>query len=74
MHSSDFLGGVAAKVDEGVGRVAWLARLIPLGGFSPGGLADAPLALASASSMRVIHRIHCHPTRLSHTNRHVVVT
>lgn len=65
MHSSGLLGGVAAEVDEGVGGVARLARLIPLCGFPPGGLTDTPLALAPASSMRVVHRVHCHPTRLS---------
>lgn len=72
MHSSGLLGGVAAEVDECIGGVARLARLIPLGGFSPGGLADAPLALASASSMRVVHRIHGHATRLSHTNKKIL--
>ena len=55
---------MAAEVDEGVGGVARFACLIPLGGFSPGGLADAPLALAAAAAVRMVHRIHCHTPRL----------
>lgn len=55
---------MTAEVDEGIGGVSRLARLISLGRLAPGGLADAPFALAAAAAVRVVHRIHCHAPRL----------
>lgn len=55
-------------MDEGVGGVSGLARLVPLGGLAPGGLADAPLPLSPATAVRMVHRIHRHaPHLLKHS-------
>lgn len=59
---------MTAEVDEGIGGVSRLARLISLGRLAPGGLADAPFALAAAAAVRVVHRIHCHAPRLLKPN------